>query len=129
MKKIFLITLAAIAVLGFMLTGCGSGVEYDKTLVEETTTTIIDHFNNDDMQAVYDMMDEGMHGYTEVEDLEAAWLAPHAELGNFVRINGISIHTEDGYVLVVVSVKYDISSVEFQIAYSDTMEITGLYFK
>lgn len=129
MKRKVAALIATTLVFTTLLTGCAGNVSYDKDEVTARANEIINYFIEDDLSAVYDTMAQSMKEYTTVEDLENSWLDAHEILGDFVRISGSSIFPEDDSILVIYSVKFDVSSVEFQLAFSEELELVSLYIK
>jgi hypothetical protein len=119
MKIIYIITLIAI---------CYSAVAQDFIVQKEITQSVIDHFEVNELDKIYDLFNDNMKAAITREKLGDLWPSLAAQCGAYYG-SGSTIASEvQGMVVVNQFLDFEKTDVDIRLAFDEDNKIAGLFF-
>lgn len=134
-KKLITMILAVMITLTFTACKPAATFEYDEDTAIDTAKQVVETASKGDYEAVVNLFREDLTSLTTSEEFKEAWDPMISPAGAFVEYKDTQTaaqtdkKTGDQYIIVVLSCKYENSSLIYTTYLDTDMNIVGMYLK
>ena len=97
--------------------------------LEIKARNLVEHLQSKKFDEAYDLFNDQMVAAISVDELETGWNTLINQVGQYQKILGTRIETENGYKVIYVSTEFEEATLNIKVVFDSETKIAGLWFE